>query len=155
MLGSEEKKQAKGKLKMGNIEKDIEILDDGIIFEGDNDNIQLPLVLIYNSVQGHIFIIVRLWFFKIFQCLYGILESNRVTIKSLDIMIVCCKHTYHMMEYINRGVSIIRDKYIQSQIFYLKHQVYFSTSKAKIAKQSIRKLINILFGNTIRFQLSD
>ena len=35
-------------------EKNVRLLDESIIFEGNDDNVQPPVVLMYNSVRGYV-----------------------------------------------------------------------------------------------------
>ena len=49
-LSSKRWKQTFGTLEIEKTEQNIEALDNAMIFEIDYDNVQLPIVLIYNSV---------------------------------------------------------------------------------------------------------
>ena len=51
-------------------EQDIKTLDDGIIFEIDDDNVQPLFVFIQNSIHGYISAIHEFWFHQTFKGLH-------------------------------------------------------------------------------------
>lgn len=76
-----------------------------------------------NSVWGYIFSIHKLWSHQTFFGFHVTLEPYQIAIKAPETLLVCGEHACKRMEYTYRGVSTIRDGYLQRQIFDLNHQV--------------------------------
>ncbi len=60
-LSFKKKKRIDGTLEVQRTEQDIEALDNKVIFEGNDDNVQPPVVLMYNSVREYISAIHQIW----------------------------------------------------------------------------------------------
>ncbi len=65
------------------IEQNIEVLDDRIIFKGNNDNVQSLFILIYNSFRDHPSFIYKFWSYQILHSLHRPPELKPVAIKAL------------------------------------------------------------------------
>ncbi len=55
------KKQLKGAMIVERNKEHIGLLNESVIFERDDDNVQPPIVLMYNSVGGYVSAIHELW----------------------------------------------------------------------------------------------
>lgn len=109
MHGEKKRKQLRGAVTIEREEKDIELLDENIIFEGDDDNIQPPVVLMYNSVRGYVSAIHELWSHQTSQGLHQAPEPHRVAIKALETSLVRREHLHRRKEYTDHGVGTMRD----------------------------------------------
>ncbi len=77
----------------------------------------------YNSMRISIFAIYELWPRQTFQDYHEAPKVYWVNIKAFEILLVRGKHLRHKIEYTYRDVGIMRDGYLQRQIFDLTHQV--------------------------------
>ncbi len=59
------------------------------------------------------------------------------------------------MKYTDCGIAIIRNKYLQPQIFYITYQVLSLALRENAVKQSIWMLADFFFDNTILLLLSN
>lgn len=57
-------------------EEHVELLDNGIIFKGDDDNVQPPIVLIYILVRRYVSAIHELWSHQPFQGIHQAPEPH-------------------------------------------------------------------------------
>lgn len=130
------KNQTGGAVIVEKNEEHIELLDESIIFEGDNDNIQSPIVLMYNSVRGYVSAIHELWFHQTSQGIHQPPEPHRVAIKALETSLICGKHICQRKAYTDRGIGTMRDGYLQRQIPDLTHQVWLLAFGEKAIEQS-------------------
>lgn len=151
--GEKKRKQLGGAVTIEREEEDIELLDENIIFEGDDDNIQPPVVLMYNSVRGYVSAIHELWSHQTSQGLHQAPEAHRVAIKALETSLVRGEHLRCRKEYIDRGVGTMRDGYLQRQIPDPTHQIWSLAFGEKAIEQSFRTLVDFLFGNTMLLRL--
>lgn len=157
--GSKKRKQPEGVVELRSEEQVTEqnkkIFDNDIIFEGDDDNVQPPIVLMYNSVRGYVSAIHELWSHQISQGLHNAPEPHQVAIKTLEISLVRDEHTRRRKRYTDRGVGTMRDGYLQRQIPDFTEQVWSLALGEKPAEQSFRTLADFLFGDTMLLRLSN
>lgn len=136
-------------------EQEDEILDNEIIFEGDDDDVQPPVMLMYNSVRSYVSAIHELWAHQTSQGLHHAPRPNKVAIKALQTSLIRGEHARRREEYTDRGKGTMRDGYLQRQIPDLTHQVWSLAFGEKVAEQSFRTLVDFLFGNTMLLRLSN
>lgn len=133
--GGKKKKQLGGAV-MVEINEDVELLDESIIFEGDDDNVQPPVVLMYNLVRGYVSAIHELWSHQTSQGIHQAPEPHRFAIKALETSLVRVEHMRQRKEYTDRVIGTMRDGYLQCQILGLTHQVWSLAFGEKAIEQS-------------------
>ena len=149
------KKRFGGAVMVERNEEHVGLLDSGIIFEGDDDNVQPPIVLMYNSVRGYVSAIHKLWSHQTSQGIHQAPEPHRVAIKALETSLVRGEHIRRRKEYTDRGIGTMRDGYLQRQIPDLTHQIWFLAFGEKAIEQFFRTLADFFFGNTMLLRLSN
>jgi hypothetical protein len=126
-----------------------------LIVEGDDDDEQSDLVLMYNSVRGYVSAIKELWSYQTSQGLHSAPQPKRVALKALETSIIQGEHTRRREEFADRGISTFRDGYLASQIPDLSRQVYSETLGKGMAEQALRTQLDFLLANSILLRLSN
>ena len=86
-----------------------------LIVEGEDDEEQSDLVLMYNSVRGYVSAIKELWSYQTSQGLHSAPQPKRVALKALETSIIRGEHARRREEFTDRGISTFRDGYMASQ----------------------------------------
>jgi len=94
-----------------------------LVVEGEDDDEQSDLVLIYNTVRGYVSAVKELWSYQTSQGLHNAPQPKRIALKALKTSIVRGEHARRREEFIDRGISTFRDGYLASQIPDLHRQV--------------------------------
>ncbi len=149
------KKQLGGAVMVERNEEHVGLLDESIIFEVDDDNVQTPIVMMYNSVRGYVSSIYGFWSHQISHGIHQAPQPHRVVIKALETSIVHGEYICRRKEYTDRGIGTMRDGYLQRQIPDFTHQVWFLAFGEKAIEQSFWTLVDFLFGNTMLLRLSN
>lgn len=97
-------------------EQEEEVQENEIIFEGDDDDVQPPVMLMYNSVRSYVSAIHELWAHQTSQGLHNAPRPNKVAIKALQTSLIRGEHARRREEYTDRGKGTMRDGYLQRQI---------------------------------------
>lgn len=71
---------------------------------GDDDDLQPPIILIYNTVRGYVSAIHGLLAHQVSRGLHQAPEPHRVAIKALEISVVRGEHERRRKEYTDRKV---------------------------------------------------
>ena len=96
---------------------------EGLIIEGEDDDVQPECVLNYNSVRGYVSAIHDLWAHQVASGFHNAPEPHRVAVKALETSIVRGEHDRRRHEYTDRGVGTMRDGYLQREIPNFTYQV--------------------------------
>lgn len=136
-------------------EEDVGLLDESITFEGDDDNVQPPVVFMYNLLRGYVSAIHELWSHQTSQGLRQASEPHRVAIKALETSLVRGEHMRRRKEYTDCGVGTLRDGYLQRQIPDFIHQIWSLAFGEKAIELSFRTPVDFLFGNTMFLRLNN
>jgi hypothetical protein len=87
-----------------------------LIVEGEDDDAQSDLVLIYNTMRGYVSAVKELWSYQTSQGLYNASQPKRVALKALETSIIRAEHARRRDEFTDRGVLTFCDGYLASQI---------------------------------------
>ena len=123
--------------------------------EGDDDDAQSELVLMYNSVRGYVSAINELWKHQTSLKLHSAPQPHNVAIKALETSIARGEHQRRRREYVDRGLATIRDGYMASQILDICRQVWQSGLGPQKEEQHLRTFVDFLFGNSMLLRLSN
>lgn len=126
-----------------------------LIVEGEDDDEQSDLVLMYNSVRVYVSAIKELWSFQTSQGLHNAPQPYRVALKALEMSIIRGEHTRRREEFTDRGISTFRDGYVASQIPDLHRQVWGEGLGRGTAEQALRTQVDFLLGNSMLLRLSN
>jgi hypothetical protein len=126
-----------------------------LIVEGEDDDEQSDLVLMYNTVRGYVSAIKELWSYQTSQGLHNAPQPKRVALKALETSIVRGEHVRRREEFVDRGISTFRDGYLASQIPDLHRQVWSETLGRGVAEQTMRTQLDFLLGNSMLMRLSN
>lgn len=94
---------------MEKTEQNIEFWDDGIIWEGDDDNFQPSVIYIYNSVRRYVSSIPGFCSHQIFWGFYRASEPHRVTIEAL---VMQSKYLHQRKEYTDSDFGLMKNEYL-------------------------------------------
>lgn len=128
---------------------------EGVILEGEDDDTQPQIVLLYNSIRGYVSAIHDLWAHQVNMGLHNAPEPHRVAIKALETSVVRREHDRRREEYADRGMGTMKDGYLQRQIPDFTHQMWTLALGPATSEQSFRSLVDFLFGNTMLLRLSN
>ena len=126
-----------------------------LIIEGEDDDEQSDLVLMYNSVRGYVSAIKELWSYQTSQGLHNAPQPKRVALKALETSIIRGEHARRREEFADRGVATFRDGYIASQIHDLNRQVWSESLGRGTAEQALRTQVDFLLGNSMLLRLGN
>jgi hypothetical protein len=127
----------------------------GLTIEGDDDDECSELVLKYNTVRGYVSAVNELWAHQTSQGLYNAPQPQRVAIQALKTSIVRGEHSRRRKEFVDRGVSTIRNGYVASQIPDLNRQVWSEGLGCGLVEQTLRTQLDFLLGNSMLLRLSN
>lgn len=120
-----------------------------LIVEGEDDDEQSELVLMYNTVRGYVSAIKELWAYQTSQGLHDAPEPKRVALKALELSIIRGEHARCREESTDRGVSKSSDGYLASQIPDLHRQVWSESLGKGTVEQALRTQVDFLLGNSM------
>jgi hypothetical protein len=126
-----------------------------LIVEGEDDDEQSDLVLMYNTVRGYVSAVKELWSFQTSQGLHNAPQPNRVALKALEQSIIRGEHVRRREEFTDRGISTFRDGYLPSQIPDLHRQVWSESLGRGVVEQALRTQVDFLLGNSMLLRLSN
>lgn len=130
-------------------------LESHLIEEGEDDEEQSDLVLMYNTVRGYVSAIKELWAHQTSCGLHSAPQPKRIALKALETSIVQKEHTRRREELTDRGISTFRDGYLASQIPDLNRQVWTEALGKGIIEQLLRTQLDFLLGNAMLLRLSN
>src|SRR5438045_6543403 len=84
--------------------------------EGEDDELQSDLVLMYNSMRSYVSAIMELWAHQTSRKLHNAPAPHRVALKALETSIARGEHAHHRRELQDCGLMTIRDGYTERQI---------------------------------------
>jgi hypothetical protein len=116
-------------------------------FEGDDDEHQSELVLMYNTVRGYVSAINELWSIQTALKQHSAPPPHRVAVKALESSIVRGEHQRRRREYEDRGLATIRDGYTASQIPDLCRCAWENACGPRSEEQHLRTCLDFMFGN--------
>ncbi len=126
-----------------------------LIEEGEDDDEQSDLVLMYNTVRGYVSAIKELWAHQTSCGLHNAPQPKRVALKALETSIVRGEHSRRREELTDRGISTFRDGYLASQIPDLNRQVWTESLGKGVVEQLLRTQLDFLLGNAMLLRLSN
>jgi Centromere DNA-binding protein complex CBF3 subunit, domain 2 len=126
-----------------------------LIVEGEDDDEQSDLVLMYNSVRGYVSAIKELWSYQTSQGLHNAPPPKRIALKALETSIIRGEHARRREEFTDRGISTFRDGYLASQIPDLNRQIWSESLGKGNTEQALRTQVDFLLGNSMLLRLSN
>ena len=126
-----------------------------LIVEGEDDDEQSDLVLMYNTVRGYVSAVKELWSYQTSQGLHNAPQPKRVALKALESSIVRGEYARRREEFTDRGISTFRDGYLASQLPDLHRQVWSEGLGWGTAEQALRTQVDFLLWNSMLLRLSN
>lgn len=126
-----------------------------VAVEGKDDESCSDLVLMYNTVRGYCSAVNELWAHQTSMGLHSADRPQRVALTALKTAIVRGEHKRRRDEFVDRGLSTIRDGYTASQIPDLAQKVWQQSLGANCIEQQFRTQLCFLFGNSMLLRLSN
>ena len=111
---------------------------DNVVVEGEDDKSCSDLVLMYNTVRGYCSAVNELWAHQTSMGLHSADRPQRVALTALKTSIVQGEHKRRWDEFVDRGLSTIRDGYTASQIPDLTQKVWQQSLGANCIEQLFR-----------------